>query len=56
MTGKEVEVRSANEAVIVRERRVEVAKGSAAEVKNANVAGLEVENVDSEAVTEVPSM
>lgn len=56
MTGRGVEVRSANEVVIVRGRRAKVGRGSAVEVKNGDAAVQEVENGDSEAVTEAPSM
>lgn len=53
MRGRGAKVKSANEAVIVRGKRAKVGKGNAAEAKNADVAALEVENVDSEAAIEV---
>lgn len=55
MTGKEAEVRNANEVVNVRGKKAKAEKGNAAEVKNADVAALEAENVVSEAITEAPS-
>lgn len=55
MTGKEAEVRSANEVVNVRGKKAKAEKGNVAEVKNADVVVPEVESVVSEAVTEVPS-
>lgn len=56
MIGREAEARTANEAVNVKERKARVEKESAVEVKNGNAAVQEAENVDSEAVTEAPSM
>ncbi|KAG8131900.1 hypothetical protein E2320_009802 [Naja naja] len=56
MIGREAEARTANEAVNVKERKARVEKESAVEVKNGDAAVQEAENVDSEAVTEVPSI
>lgn len=56
MTGKGVEVRIANEAVIVKGKRAKVERGNAVKVKNEDEAVPGAENVDSEAVTEVLSM